>query len=318
MKARTWRALRVTGAIMLAGSACACADQGNTAPRFERPTGNIVGLDESARLPANGEFGGNRAMAEIASQFAPDSLDSNDPLARLVAEWMARRGSMTGTSATRMWSGVEEYDSDYYVWSGGQSYAPAHKQAKIYNLIAQASRVGGDGPVDVIVTFKFDGHEASNDASWTLSRSNGDAIRSRPYGSFGSQTDPFLNMTVFAARGWAAKSSEYEVGCDVKVVGSTRPKAWYMGKWDIDGVSVGVNPAGPAGSLNLTHGKKGEVEASTGLDTQFTCPPPGDGYGGDADCYACQQWFYRLESGRVIEWWECSQTDPSECEGAAT
>ena len=295
-----------------------CSDRGVTEPRFERPTGTIIGLDQTLRRPANGELGGNAAMAEIARQVGPASIESTDPLIRTVAEWQAAQGVVSGPAATKMWEGVESYDGDYYVWSNGESYAPVQKDARIYNMVAQASRVGGDGPVDVKVTFKFDGHRASNEATWTRSHASGEEIRTRAKGSFGSQTDPFIGMTIFGARGWAASASEEDLGCDVKVAGTSQAKAWYDGTWSENGISIGITPSGPGGSITLTLGRKGEVEVTKGINTLFTCPPPptsggGGEYDGGADqCYVCQEWWEQSGSS-FIQSWECGPEDPSEC-----
>lgn len=78
----------------------------------------------------------------------------------------------------------------------------------------------------------------------------------------------------------------------------------------------------------------GRGETSSGASaTQPTCeelpPPPnsesggsdGGGGGGDAyetDCVSCQQWFWYEYGQLVDEWWECTPTDPSRCEGLAS
>lgn len=307
---------RIVLAAALFGLPVACSDRDSTGPKFERPSAEMLGLDRSKRLP-NHEAGGSQAMQAISDQFGPVSLASSDPMERAIAEWRARQGTASGASASRMWEGVESYDGDYYVWSNGQSYAPIGKQAKINNFIAQASKNSSDAPVDINVTFKFDGHRASNDAEWTLTTSSGSTLRTRPLGSFGSQTDPFLGMTVFGSRGWAASASEDDVGCDVRVNGSSRAKAWYEGVWDVNGISVGINPSGAGGQVNLSNRHAGEAEQSKSLGTYFTCPPSngggtgGGGYGGQ--CYVCQQWF-SFDGDVWFEWWECGPTDMSECQ----
>jgi hypothetical protein len=314
------RSLALAG-LALGGWAAACSDRGLVEPRFSHPTGTIVGLDPTKRLPTNREFGGNSAMAEIANQVGAQSLGPDDTLTRAVAEWRAKQSIVSGPSASKMWEGVESYGGDYYVWSNGESYAPAHKQARIYNMVARATRLSIESPVDITVTFNFDGHHASNSAHWTLTNSSGQELRNRAEGPFGSQTDPFLGLTIFGARGWAASASEQDLGCDVRVKGGTRAKAWFGGRWDESGISIGITPAGPGGSISLTKGTSGELETSKTIETYFTCPPSDSngGYGGDGgDCTACQQWFLPLDEDTYVEWWECGPAAPSECEGDAT
>ena len=295
-----------------------CADPVVTEPRVsERPSPSMIGLDESKRLPPQHELGGDSAMRELSNRLGAASATAADPLVRAVAEWQANQGVIKGKSALRQSNGVEYYDGDYYVWSGGESYAPAHKTAKIYNMVARASRNGD--PVDIDVTFNFDGHRASNEAQWTISRSStGETLISRPWRGFGSQTDPFMGLTAFGRRGWAASTTEYITPCDVTVNGNTEGRAWYEGFWEIAGVSFGINPSqAVSGQINLSKGRSGEAQVGASLNTFFTCPPPSSGYGGGDTCNVCQQWFYVFYDW-IIEWWECGPADPSECTAYAT
>jgi hypothetical protein len=312
---RNWSRPGAVLVLLVAGSLSAC-DNGATAPRFERPAGTIIGLDPTKRL-ASRELGGNQAMQEISNQMGSASITSKDPMERTVAEWRAKQGMASGASATKMWEGVELYDGAYYVWSGGNSYAPIGKDARIYNFAAQASKNGPDDPVIITAAFKFDGHRASNVAQWTLSRSTGENIRTRSPGNFGAQTDPFFGLTAFGARGWAASATEDGVGCDVRVNGDTRATAWYEGVWDQNGVSFGITPSGPTAGTNLNQRHAGDTEASKNLGTYFTCPPGngdggGGGYGGGLSCYVCQQWF-SYNGEYFLEWWECGPVSMEDC-----
>jgi hypothetical protein len=323
MQRRIWSRWSAALVFVLVGWVSACSERDATAPGFDRPTGIIIGLDRTKRLPANGELGGAAAMDAIAARYGPASRNSSDPLERAVAEWREKKNVLSGPRASKLWSGVEYDDGDYYIWSNGESYAPAGKQAKIYDLKAEATHWDGE-PIDIAVTFTFDGHEASNDAQWKIHRSNGDVLISRPLGPFGSQTNPFLGMTVFSRRGWAADAAEQVDGCDLVVDDAqTHAKAWYNGEWAPTGATmgVGVNPTGPSGTASVTYTKKkdGEAESDMNFNTYFTCPPnpseDGDGgYGGD-ECIVCQQWFLPVGEDWVFEWWECSPGSPTECDG---
>jgi hypothetical protein len=307
---RKWSEFGAIMALIVVGSLFGCSDNDSTAPQFERPDGNIVGLDRTKRR-ATRELGGSQALQAMSEKIGSAPLSPGDPLEQMVAEWRAKQGVASGSSAVKMWQGVEQYDGDYYVWSGGESYAPLGKQAKIYSFTGRATRLG-DGPVDVDVAFKFDGHRASNEAQWTLTSSSGQQLRSRPFGNFGSQTDPFFGLTAFGARGWAATASEEDVGCDVRVTGSTRARAWYGGTWNQNGVGVGVNPSGVSIQINYSQQDAGQVETSKSLGTTFTCPPSNEGGYDGLHCYVCQQWF-SFDGYAVFEWWECGPVDMADC-----
>jgi hypothetical protein len=99
----------------------------------------------------------------------------------------------------------------------------------------------------------------------------------------------------------------------------TRAHAWYEAGWDLNGISIGINPSGVSGGLSFSRSKRGEVEKSARFNTYFTCPPEDDGggggYEGGDDCIVCQQWFLPVNEDWTFEWWECSPGAPTECSG---
>jgi hypothetical protein len=59
------------------------------------------------------------------------------------------------------------------------------------------------------------------------------------------------------------------------------------------------------------------VDSDTNSESQAACQEPGgfgEPYGGEGECYICQQWFW-YENGEIVdEWWDCEPTDPELCE----
>ena len=252
---------RLALALGLAVAATSCTDAIAPAALFDIP---VV-----PEAPPSTEILGGTASIEAAAGLldrleAEGRLHEFDPVARdMIRE--AARGAAPALAPSYSTTdgaiaGPYDLDGETYYEQYGEMYPASGRPAVI--LQQKTTGVLEPGFAQVTAVFQYEGHNATQTTSWTVSDLHtGTVLRHQPHTTFGSKVDHFFGFI----RYFSGTARIFDLPqCNLLLEADSMHEAWWNGWWEFaDEGTAGTN--GILG-IRIVRSKKGTDRTSSAIE----------------------------------------------------